>query len=328
MLELGPQLTAACRAAIPLRPADRLEFVAQHLKAQAEGATLPTATAPADAPTVSRAELQVELSALADKLTTAVNAAARLKSGAALTNVAMQLLQQGGLSGSDAPAAAAASSNSSSSSSAAAATETTDSASAPAAAAAPATEGPTKKKTARFATSGQQPERVGEPPAPIAKEYEGEKSSDGLPEGKGKATYANGDVYEGEWRSDRREGYGVCVFGSGESYEGQWKADKRDGKGNAKYVTGDTYEGEWRFGKREGHGRVRDLSSGTWRPARRRSLSAILGLCLRACAHSRPRAPCPEAPAHRCAPCRAMFLFMMVCNPSPSCATRAGPVRE
>ena len=61
------------------------------------------------------------------------------------------------------------------------------------------------KKTARFAAaSGPVPERVGEPPAPIVRKHDGAKDADGLAEGHGKATYANGDVYEGEWRGDVR----------------------------------------------------------------------------------------------------------------------------
>ena len=95
---------------------------------------------------------------------------------------------------------------------------------------------------------------MGEPPAPLSKAYTGDVDAEGLPHGQGRAEYANGDVYEGEWRADRREGTGTCKCASGEVYAGAWKADKRDGKGMASYSTGDTYEGEWRFGKREGHG--------------------------------------------------------------------------
>ena len=93
MLNISGNLSAAVRASVSLAPSDRLLFVAKHLKAQAEGADLPEAV-PSGAPPVSRSELQVELSVLADKLTAAVNAAARQKVGTALSNVAMQLLQQ------------------------------------------------------------------------------------------------------------------------------------------------------------------------------------------------------------------------------------------
>jgi hypothetical protein len=130
--------------------------------------------------------------------------------------------------------------------------------------------GSKSKKTARFATGTSGPERVGEPPPPMTKmTYTGEKARDGLPHGHGKAQYANGDVYEGEWKFERRDGVGICWYFSGEVYEGEWKADKREGTGTATYVTGDSYEGDWRFGKREGHGRAqyasRDGYEGQWK---------------------------------------------------------------
>jgi hypothetical protein len=127
------------------------------------------------------------------------------------------------------------------------------------------------KKTARFASGTSGPERVGEPPPQMAKTYVGETDAEGLPHGVGRAEYANGDVYEGAYKADRREGQGTCTYASGEAYDGEWKADKREGKGVARYVSGDTYDGQWRFGKREGcaraaarlahaHGRTRRCS--------------------------------------------------------------------
>jgi hypothetical protein len=245
MLSISDHLSTAVRAAIALPVAERARFVGEHLKAQDAGAPLPEASAPQRAGhSIPRAQLQEELSVLAETLTGAVNAAAQRTSGSVLANVAEHLLMN-------------ASSASCGSTSAAAGEQQGEGAVGSAPAPGVAAEKPGKgKKTARFAAGQAGPERVGEPPPPMAKSYTGGTDTEGLANGEGQATYANGDVYEGQWVGDKREGAGKCTYASGEFYEGGWKSDKRDGKGRARYVTGDTYEGEWRFGKREGQGRV------------------------------------------------------------------------
>ena len=55
---------------------------------------------------------------------------------------------------------------------------------------------------------------------------------------------ATGEVYEGEWKSDKREGKGINIWTTGEVYEGEWKSGKREGKGRNKWTNGDVYEGE------------------------------------------------------------------------------------
>ena len=42
----------------------------------------------------------------------------------------------------------------------------------------------------------------------------------------GKYTFANGDIYEGQWQDGKMHGQGKYTFVSGAIYEGQW----RDGK--------------------------------------------------------------------------------------------------
>jgi hypothetical protein len=37
--------------------------------------------------------------------------------------------------------------------------------------------------------------------------------------------YPNGDVYEGEWKSDKRDGFGVLRFAKGDAFEGEWLMD-------------------------------------------------------------------------------------------------------
>ena len=48
---------------------------------------------------------------------------------------------------------------------------------------------------------------------------------------KGKFTWANGDIYEGEFRDHSRNGFGILKYNDGRRYEGEWKNDKKNGKG-------------------------------------------------------------------------------------------------
>ncbi len=45
---------------------------------------------------------------------------------------------------------------------------------------------------------------------------------EGMREGKGKATYDNGDVYEGDWKDDKRQGQGILRLANGSIFEGIW----------------------------------------------------------------------------------------------------------
>lgn len=44
--------------------------------------------------------------------------------------------------------------------------------------------------------------------------------------------YANGGVYEGDYKDGMKDGHGVCTYASGEKYEGEWKNNKANGQGN------------------------------------------------------------------------------------------------
>ena len=48
--------------------------------------------------------------------------------------------------------------------------------------------------------------------------------------GKGKFTYANGNVYEGDYHNDKRHGKGKYTLANGDVYEGNFQDDKRNGK--------------------------------------------------------------------------------------------------
>jgi hypothetical protein len=44
-----------------------------------------------------------------------------------------------------------------------------------------------------------------------------------------------------------RHGKGRCFFSNGEVYEGDWKNDKRSGNGTLRDQNGEIYNGEWQF---------------------------------------------------------------------------------
>ena len=87
--------------------------------------------------------------------------------------------------------------------------------------------------------------------------YEGEHNWAGQMEGRGTLRLASGDVYEGEWKADKKEGRGTIWLVGGDMYEGEYKAGKEEGHGTCRYADGDVYEGEWKAGKMEGRGTCR-----------------------------------------------------------------------
>jgi hypothetical protein len=106
----------------------------------------------------------------------------------------------------------------------------------------------------------------------------------GKREGKGRMRYANGNIYDGEWKEDVKCGVGSMMWQETlESYEGEWKDDHqhgigihiwktavaqkernwyegnflngfRDGYGIFYYANGSRYEGEWKENVKEGNG--------------------------------------------------------------------------
>jgi hypothetical protein len=88
----------------------------------------------------------------------------------------------------------------------------------------------------------------------VAGEYVGEKNAAGEMEGRGKYVFADGAVYEGEFKADQKEGRGIFRYANGNVYEGEWKADKKEGRGKYVFADGSVYEGEFKAGKKEGQG--------------------------------------------------------------------------
>ena len=58
--------------------------------------------------------------------------------------------------------------------------------------------------------------------------YDGERNSAGQRHGRGVYRYANGEVYEGDWKDDKRHGQGVLRYAGGSiDHDGQWEAGQR-----------------------------------------------------------------------------------------------------
>lgn len=91
--------------------------------------------------------------------------------------------------------------------------------------------------------------------------YEGEWKNDKR-HGRGTGIMADGRRYDGEWEEDMRSGFGIfrwpttCNRNGGDSYAGYWKDSKRHGPGVYTWVDGTKYDGQWKDGKREGTGTV------------------------------------------------------------------------
>ena len=77
----------------------------------------------------------------------------------------------------------------------------------------------------------------------------------GIYEGQGKMTYANGETYEGDWRLGKRNGKGILRYKNGKiKYDGEWKEDKRHGYGSSYGIIGNRYEGFFSNDKNFGKG--------------------------------------------------------------------------
>ena len=113
---------------------------------------------------------------------------------------------------------------------------------------------------------------------PNGDRYVGEVNGRYIPNGMGVLTYANGSVYEGDFKNGELggagtftdengdkytgsfrggipEGYGNVVFTDGHSYEGEWKKGSINGKGVMSYTNGDRFEGNFKNGIKQGEGR-------------------------------------------------------------------------
>ena len=86
--------------------------------------------------------------------------------------------------------------------------------------------------------------------------YEGQLDEQGQKHGIGKMTWPNGDVYDGQWKLDKRHGFGVAKFADLGEYVGEFKDDLKHGKGKFKWGGDDRYyyDGQWENDKMHGQG--------------------------------------------------------------------------
>ena len=75
-------------------------------------------------------------------------------------------------------------------------------------------------------------------------------------QGKGEKTYADGDVYEGDWKGGKKHGKGKLSDAGGNVYEGDWKRGKKHGRGKKTYADKRVYEGDWKDDRFHGKGRA------------------------------------------------------------------------
>ena len=91
----------------------------------------------------------------------------------------------------------------------------------------------------------------------VAVGYIGERNAAGQMHGRGVYRYADGTVYEGDFKDGKKHGRGVYRFANGSVYEGDWKDGKEHGQGVCRYADGAVYEGNWKDSNMYGRGVLR-----------------------------------------------------------------------
>ena len=87
----------------------------------------------------------------------------------------------------------------------------------------------------------------------IGDKYEGFMKN-GVREGTGKYTWADGSTYEGGYKNDMKDGEGTFIFANGDRYDGHFVSDVRQGKGTYTWKNGDYYTGDFKNNMMDGHG--------------------------------------------------------------------------
>jgi hypothetical protein len=97
--------------------------------------------------------------------------------------------------------------------------------------------------------------------------------------GKGASKWANGAVYEGEYKDNRKHGNGTYKWSDGRVYNGEWVAGDQHGKGVKTYANKDVYDGEWVEHRKHGQGVMKyhngDVYSGEWRDNKQHGKGAL-----------------------------------------------------
>jgi len=75
--------------------------------------------------------------------------------------------------------------------------------------------------------------------------------------GKGKYTYPNGDIYNGNWKNGVRHGKGKYSYKEDEGvYEGEWVEGIKQGSGKYTFGSGDVFTGTYENNVRHGEGKL------------------------------------------------------------------------
>jgi hypothetical protein len=93
--------------------------------------------------------------------------------------------------------------------------------------------------------------------------YEGDFVDD-IRSGKGKYTWASGNVYEGDFVDGIRTGKGKYTWANGNVYEGDFLYGSASGKGKYTWANGNVYEGDFVDGKQTGKGKLTLASGGVY----------------------------------------------------------------
>jgi len=93
--------------------------------------------------------------------------------------------------------------------------------------------------------------------------YEGQWFADAQ-HGKGRQTWSDGRVYDGQFQFGRFSGSGRMVWHTQKGlliYEGQYEDDMKHGNGKFVWADGRVYDGQWQHGKRHGKGMYQNVRS-------------------------------------------------------------------
>jgi hypothetical protein len=71
---------------------------------------------------------------------------------------------------------------------------------------------------------------------------------------KGKFSWFDGRVYEGDFLNGKMHGHGVYTWPDGNRYIGEYLKGKKEGWGVYTWRNGKEYEGTWKLGKQDGYG--------------------------------------------------------------------------
>eukprot|EP01102_Stenamoeba_stenopodia_P000216 TRINITY_DN1017_c0_g1_i2.p1 TRINITY_DN1017_c0_g1~~TRINITY_DN1017_c0_g1_i2.p1 ORF type:complete len:517 (-),score=60.21 TRINITY_DN1017_c0_g1_i2:242-1792(-) len=89
---------------------------------------------------------------------------------------------------------------------------------------------------------------------PFEGSYEGEVDGYGARHGRGKMTYFNGSVYEGQFVNNKKHGLGTFTWARGDTYVGTYADDRKNGLGKFTWVSGNRYVGDFVNDRRCGIG--------------------------------------------------------------------------